>query len=237
MVPRFALSAAFFLSGAAGLVFQIVWLYRCGLVLGSSVAAVTVVLSGFMGGLAAGNALAAIWAARVRRLLLLYGVLELMVGAVGLLVTFILPDVGAVLVPLERTGAESGVAINVARFVLAFALLVVPATAMGATLPVLVAALCRGGDRFGSALGRLYGWNTLGAVAGVIGCEVVLIARVGIVGSAWTAALLNVCAAALALAVGDRSPTTADGEPYAVRPDSPKVDDIRRGGPDQVARL
>ena len=38
MVPRFALSAAFFLSGAAGLVFQIVWLYRCGLVLESSVA-------------------------------------------------------------------------------------------------------------------------------------------------------------------------------------------------------
>ena len=50
MFPSLALPAAFFLSGAAGLIFQVVWLYRCGLVLGSSVAAVTVVLSGFMGG-------------------------------------------------------------------------------------------------------------------------------------------------------------------------------------------
>ena len=66
MFPSLALPAAFFLSGAAGLIFQVVWLYRCGLVLGSSVAAVTVVLSGFMAGLALGNALAARFAARVR---------------------------------------------------------------------------------------------------------------------------------------------------------------------------
>ena len=59
MFPSLALPAAFFLSGAAGLIFQVVWLYRCGLVLGSSVAAATVVLSGFMAGLAIGNALAA----------------------------------------------------------------------------------------------------------------------------------------------------------------------------------
>jgi len=60
MVPSLALPAAFFLSGAAGLIFQVAWVYRCSLVLGSSVAAVTVVLSAFMGGLAAGNAAAAI---------------------------------------------------------------------------------------------------------------------------------------------------------------------------------
>jgi hypothetical protein len=48
------LSVAFFLSGAAGLVFQIVWFYQCGLVFGSSIASVTIVLSSFMGGLALG---------------------------------------------------------------------------------------------------------------------------------------------------------------------------------------
>ena len=68
-----------------------------------------------------------------------------------------------------------GAPVNALRFGVAFALLVVPATAMGATLPVLVGALCQAGDRFGTALGRLYGWNTLGAVAGVLGSELVLI--------------------------------------------------------------
>jgi membrane-associated HD superfamily phosphohydrolase len=50
-------------------------------------------------------------------------------------------------------------------------------------------------ETFGVALGRLYGWNTLGAVLGVAGAELVLIASVGIAGSAWVAALLNMGAA------------------------------------------
>jgi spermidine synthase len=208
MVPSFALPAAFFLSGSAGLIFQIVWLYRCGLVLGSSVAAVTVVLSGFMAGLGLGNALAATFADRVRRPLLVYATLEVIVAVAGVAMTAVLPHVGFLLAPVARV-ADGGSAMNLLRFGIAFACLVVPATAMGATLPILVGALCQSGDRFGSALGRLYGWNTLGALAGVIACEVVLIAAVGISGSAWIAAGLNVCAAAVAW--------TVQGKPDATR--------------------
>ena len=62
-----ALSVAFFFSGAAGLIFQVVWFYRAGLVFGSSLWAVTIVLSSFMGGLALGNALAGRYASRVGR--------------------------------------------------------------------------------------------------------------------------------------------------------------------------
>jgi hypothetical protein len=59
---------AFFLSGAAGLIFEMVWLHRCGLVFGNSVDAAAVVLSSFMGGLALGNALASAYAGRGRPL-------------------------------------------------------------------------------------------------------------------------------------------------------------------------
>ena len=201
MFPSLALPAAFFLSGAAGLIFQVVWLYRCGLVLGSSVAAVTVVLSGFMAGLALGNALAARFAARVQRPLLTYALLELVVAVAGVTITAALPHVALLLAPVVRAMGGSGAPVNALRFGVAFALLVVPATAMGATLPVLVGALCRAGDRFGTALGRLYGWNTLGAVAGVLGSEIALIDIAGVRGSAWVAAALNVCAAAIALMV------------------------------------
>lgn len=201
MFPSLALPAAFFLSGAAGLMFQVVWLYRCGLALGSSVAAVTVVLSGFMAGLALGNALAARFAVRIERPLLTYASLELVVAAAGVTITAALPHVAFVLAPVVRAIGGSGALVNALRFGVAFALLVVPATAMGATLPVLVGALCRAGDRFGSVLGRLYGWNTLGAVAGVIGSEVALIDVAGVRGTAWVAAAVNVCAAAIALMV------------------------------------
>ena len=46
------------------------------------------------------------------------------------------------------------------------ALLLVPASAMGATLPLLARALAHATPTFGRVLGRLYGWNTLGACPG-----------------------------------------------------------------------
>lgn len=198
MFPSLALPAAFFLSGAAGLIFQVTWLYRCSLVFGGSVTAVTVVLSGFMAGLALGNAAVASRGGRLAHPLRVYAVLELLVALSGVAVTWLLPHAGALLTP----AVHSGVTLQALRFLLAFAILLVPATAMGATLPVLVSALCARGTRFAVALGQLYGWNTLGAVTGVILSEVVLVSAVGVAGSAWVAALLNLCAAALALSAG-----------------------------------
>ena len=159
-----ALSVAFFFSGAAGLIFQVVWFHRAGLVFGSSVWAVTIVLSSFMGGLAIGNALAGKWASRVSRPFVAYARLEALVAIAGLAVTFLLPHSTVVLRPLTRLVAESVWAVNLIRLVAAFAVLIVPATAMGATFPVMVGALSAGRERFGVVLGRLYGWNTLGAV-------------------------------------------------------------------------
>jgi predicted membrane-bound spermidine synthase len=75
---------------------------------------------------------------------------------------------------------------------------------MGATLPLLISALARGEASFGSALGYVYGWNTLGAVAGVVGAEVWLILRLGVAGSAWVAASLSLAAATLAISAARR---------------------------------
>ena len=94
---------------------------------------------------------------------------------------------------------------NLIRLVTAFGALLIPTTAMGATLPVLVGSLSHARRDFGHALGQLYGWNTLGAVFGVVGAELVLVDRVGVAGSAWIAALLNLGAAAAALALSHRS--------------------------------
>src|SRR5204863_1319541 len=128
--------------------------------------AVTIVLSSFMGGLALGNALAGWYASRVRRPLVTYVWLEAVVAVAGLAVTFLLPHLTSILSPLTRAAAGSLWAVNVIRLATAFCVLSVPATAMGATFPILVGALARDTGRFGAALGRLYGWNTIGAVVG-----------------------------------------------------------------------
>ncbi|HEX9710108.1 MAG TPA: fused MFS/spermidine synthase, partial [Candidatus Thermoplasmatota archaeon] len=79
---------------------------------------------------------------------------------------------------------------------LALVFLLVPSTAMGLTLPLLARALVALDPNFGTVLGRLYGWNTLGAVAGALLAETHLVAALGIRGSAYAAGSLNLIAAA-----------------------------------------
>ena len=190
------MSAVFFVSGAAGLAFEIVWFHRAGLVFGNSVWAASVVLSSFMGGLALGNLLAVWFARRASRLLPVYALLELVIAVTGVALTYALPELTRLLVPAIRPFADSPGAANAIRFVTAFAVIAIPATAMGATLPVLVGAWCQSRPQdLGGVLGRLYGWNTLGAVLGVVGAEVVLVPRLGVPGAAWVAAVANLCAA------------------------------------------
>ena len=188
-----------FVSGAASLVFQVVWFHLGGLVFGSGVWATSLVLSSFMGGLACGSALAAHLGHRIRRLVHAYAVLETFVAAAGVSLALALPSLTRTVTAVTTPVLEDVWLANVIRFGVAFVALLTPATAMGATLPLLVAALTRRQAHFGPALGHLYGWNTLGAVAGVAGAELLLIGTLGVTGSAGCAALLCLLAAAIAV--------------------------------------
>jgi predicted membrane-bound spermidine synthase len=196
------LCALFFLSGAAGLCFETLWFHQAGLAFGSSVAASSIVLASFMAGLALGNAGAARFAPRLARPLHAYAVLELAIGASGVALVYGLPALAPGLAALLRPFVESAPVLSAARLVGGFALLLLPAAAMGATLPVLVMALRARDASFGGALGRLYGWNTLGAVCGALAGELALVEWLGVRGTGWFAAGCNALAAAGALAIG-----------------------------------
>jgi len=197
-----------FVSGAAGLIFEMVWFHRSGLVFGNSVWATSLVLSSFMGGLTIGNAIVGRSGHRVRRFLHVYASVEVVIAVSGVALTYALPGLTYSVVTLTAPAAENLWLINVVRFLTAFTILLVPSTVMGATLPLLVAALSRWREDFGSALGQAYGWNTLGAVAGVVGAEAWLIGSFGVAGSAWFAALLSLGAATLALWLSRRAGET-----------------------------
>ena len=214
------LPVIFFLSGAAGLVFEMIWFYRCGLVFGSTVWAAGLTLSSFMGGLAIGNGLVGLLADRIRRPLLLYAAAEFAVGLAGVAVVYGL-STRALALPLTRLSLDSFWTVNALRFAIAFATLLIPATAMGTTLPLLTSALCRERVRFGPALGRLYGWNTLGAVCGALVAELVLVRRFGVTGSAWLAALLACAVGVAALAIVRREATPGGHAPREPRAGSP----------------
>lgn len=122
----------------------------------------------------------------------------MLIGGSGLALVLLFPWLTRVLAPTLAEVVESGPLLNFLRLALAFVLLLLPASAMGATLPVLVDALGSERTRFGHTLGRLYGWNTLGAVGGALAGELLLIERFGLTGTGALAATLNLIAALVA---------------------------------------
>jgi spermidine synthase len=192
------LTAAFFASGASALVFEILWFRQAGLAFGNSISASSLVLSAFMGGLALGNALAAWLGPRVANPVRAYAYAEAVIALTGVGLVYLFPVMGAALAPVFRPLLDQPWLLNPLRLLVAFVLLLIPATAMGITLPLLTKALLRDEAAFGRVLGWLYGWNTLGAMAGVLVGEMFLLGRFGVRGTALAAGALNLLAAAIA---------------------------------------
>jgi spermidine synthase len=193
------LCGVFFFSGAAALMFETLWFRQAGLTFGNSVWASTVVLASFMGGMALGNGLAAALGRRVRRPIRLFAFTQILIAVSGVVLVYLFPVLTEVLKPLFRLFLDRPALLNALRLFICFALMTVPATAMGMTLPLLVKALTSSSPTFGAVLGRLYGWNTLGAVAGALIAETVCIGWCGVRGTGLVAGAVNLVCAAAAL--------------------------------------
>jgi spermidine synthase len=178
-VRRFPLALSVLVSGAAALVYQVVWVRQLTTVLGTTLEAVSLVLGLFMLGLGLGSALASRVIDRLpgSRLRPLYAALEIGIGSFALVFPLFL-------------GSASSV------------LLLVPTTLMGATLPTAVAILeraPRGTKDTGRSAGVLYACNTAGAVLGSLATGLFLLSSAGIRMTTFGAASLNLVASALVL--------------------------------------
>jgi spermidine synthase len=199
-----ALLALFFSSGAAGLVYEIVWMRLLSLTLSVTVFAVTTVLCAFMGGLALGAAIAGRTAQRVRRPLFVYGLVEATLAVVALVTPLVLFNLGPPYAWLYKNLGGSGAALGAARFLLAFAVLLVPSTLMGTTLPLLSRAVIDRREMVGRGAGALYAVNTLGAVAGCVIAGFVLIPSIGLQATNAIAASVSLAVGLVAMAMGRR---------------------------------
>ena len=195
------LYVVFVLSGASALLFETLWFRLAGLTFGNSIWASSIVLASFMGGLALGNAAAARHGHSLTSPVRIYALLELLIGAIGFGLVLLFPVLNELLASVFHPLLERPVALNLVRLAGAFILMLLPASAMGATLPLVVKGIRAVGTSFGHRLGLLYGCNTLGAVVGALAGEVALIDWLGIRGAGVVALLANVIAAAIALRV------------------------------------
>jgi len=193
--------ALFFLSGISGLVYEIVWLRILTRILGCTVYATSVILAAFMAGLALGSYLSGRFSGAAKDKLRLYAFLEISVGISAFLLTFFLKE----LTPLYRAAytmvGGDRFALSLIQSAVMFAILLVPTTLMGATLPVLSAHTKRYESDFSGRTSRLYGLNTLGAFIGVMASGFFLIGSIGESSTLMTAVLINLAVAFLAFLI------------------------------------
>jgi spermidine synthase len=195
----------FFLSGFSALVYQVLWMRLLALVFGVTIHAASTVLAAFMAGLALGSIAAGRLADRVRRPLVAFAVAEAGVAVAALATPLALAGVEVLYVRLYGGLEAWPVVVGLVRFVLSFAVLVVPTFLMGATLPLVVKSSLRHGTIPGRQVSLLYAGNTAGAVSGALVAGIWMIPQLGISWAFRVAAIVNLLIAAGALVLSRRA--------------------------------
>lgn len=198
---RVLLLVLYFVSGATGLAYQVLWVRELKLVFGASTFAVSTVVAAFMGGLAVGGFAMGRFADRLARPLEAYGLLEIGVGLYALLFPLLVTLATPVYLSVWRALEPGAMVFGSIQLVLVGSLLLLPTAAMGATLPLLARFAIRGLGNAGSRIGTLYSVNTLGAVAGAWLCGFALLPQIGRVRTTLCAAAANVLLGFAALAL------------------------------------
>ncbi len=194
----------FLISGASGLIYQVVWSRAMTLVFGSTTQGVATVLAAFMGGLCFGSWLASRFGDRLPTPLKAYGLLEGGIAILSLSVLLLMPALDAAYRVLYPVAHLSLPALTLVRFLLASLFLLPATTLMGATLPVLSAYVERRGHVPGQGASTLYAVNTVGAVAGSAAAGFWLLPAMGMTGTTLLAAAGNLAAAVAALYLSRR---------------------------------
>src|SRR3989338_2956155 len=219
----------FFLSGALGLVYQILWLRKLLLVFGSTVHAVSTVLTVFFGGLALGSW----WFGRLIDRhegagLRWYAALEAGVGLYAFITLPLFDAIQHLYIPIYQASGFSPVVLVAASFACSVLILLVPTTLLGGTFPVLSRFLIRTSEERGVKIAGLYGINTAGAMAGTLLVYFVGLPVLGLFRTLLCAGVLNVGIGALCLTfdrhlenLGFRRPAPVVHAAVSAREESP----------------
>ncbi len=211
----------FLISGMAALTYEVVWVRMLSLIFGTTTFAVSTVLFAFMAGLALGSYFFGKIIDSVRSPLRLYAFLEMGIGIYAVFVPYIIEALNTAYVSSFDENIPNFLVYSLIRFAFSMAVLLVPTTLMGGTLPVISRYFVRNLGTVGWDVGILYTINTLGAVAGVLLAGFYLEAAYGVRMSIYMAAVANVMIGFVALYLAAREKTGA-GE-ASVRGNEPEV--------------
>lgn len=215
---------SFFLSGFTALIYQVIWQRALMRTVGASLPSTSIVFAGFMAGLAAGSLAGSILARKIRAPLRVYCLVELVIAVCGL--TFLPAADGTVFGAMWQQQPSFFGILDLTRQVYAFFLVFVPTFLMGLTLPMVTSYTQSARPDRQREISLLYAHNLAGALFGALTAGFALVRLMGLDGSSWCAAAINLLVAALLAFVSAGSepiktvlPSTEKGESLFRIPD------------------
>ncbi len=193
----------FILSGASGLIYEVIWMRQLTLIFGSTIFATSTVLTAFMAGLAFGS----FYFGRkiddsTQSPLRFYAILEVGIGVFCVAWPLILTVLSGFYVLIHRHVTSEFYTLSLLRFALTFLVLLIPSTLMGGTLPVLTRFFVPKLEKLGTNVGILYALNTFGAVIGCVAAAFFLIEHLGVQQTLFVGIAINFVVALVAFLFG-----------------------------------
>lgn len=189
------------LSGAAALIYEVVWTRSLALVMGSTTYALSTMLAAFMTGLTVGGYLGGLWADRTKNPSFAFGLIEAGIAIFGLITLIFIKSLSPLYAWVFYTFHLSFSSFSLAQFILSFILMLIPTTLMGATFPLVLKARARNLGEIGRETGDVYSINNLGAILGSVAAGFILIPAFGVTTTNIVAASINLVVALIILTI------------------------------------
>ena len=211
----------FFLSGFAGLVYEVAWIRQAALLFGSTTFAVSAVLAVFFLGLAIGAHLFGRIGQRTSRPLILFAYIEIGLGLLALISPYVF-DFADFLYGIAYRILSDDPLLRFTTRLLLVALVVLPPTVlMGGTLPLFCRQYSRNSGTIARAVGLLYGVNTLGAALGCAATGFIFLPDLGLRGAIYIGVVCNIVSGlvvrALSISRDDVFPSSAQSRAVSGR--------------------
>lgn len=188
-------------SGAAALIYEIVWHRALTNMIGGNVYSTSVLLAAFLAGLAIGGRWSGHRLTQRQDHVRIFGLLQLAIGFFGVATLFIIRNLRPVYAGLFYLLRDNFAVFSVAQMVLVFLIMLVPTSLMGAGIPVVIEAWSLRVKDAGKNAGDIYSINTWGAVAGSLMAGFVLVPAIGLRMTNLTAVAINLAIAMTAFVI------------------------------------
>lgn len=174
------------------LIYEIVWIRPLSTVFGTTIYAASIIIASFLLGIALGSWIAGRYSDRISNHLKFYAFIELGIGFYGLLLIPLFPALPELYLDIYKTTFPNYSLFSLLQFFLAFSIILIPTTLMGATLPLVLKAYSSRFVKMGHDIGKLYSTNNIGAVVGTLAAGFILIPLFGIKNTIWITAIINI---------------------------------------------